>query len=55
MAPRRDVDALARALERLVDDAPLRERLARAGQNFIRREFDWGHATARLAAILGDR
>jgi glycosyltransferase involved in cell wall biosynthesis len=55
VAPRRDVDALARALERLVDDVPLRERLARAGQTFIRREFDWDRATARLEAILGDR
>ena len=55
VAPRRDVDALARALERLVEDAPLRERLARAGQAFIRREFDWDRATARLETILGDR
>jgi glycosyltransferase involved in cell wall biosynthesis len=46
------VDALARALERLVEDAALRERLARAGQAFIRREFDWDRATARLEAIL---
>ena len=53
VAPRRDVDALARALERLVDDAPLRERLARAGQAFIHREFDWDRATTRLEAILG--
>ena len=47
VAPRRDVDALARALERLVEDAALRERLARAGQAFIRREFDWDRATAQ--------
>ena len=52
VAPRRDVDALARALERLVEDAALRERLARAGQAFVRREFDWDRATARLEAIL---
>ena len=55
VAPRRDVDALARALERLMEDTPLRERLARAGQAFIRREFDWDRATARLETILGDR
>ena len=54
VAPRRDVGALTRALERLVEDAALRERLARAGQAFIRREFDWDRATARLEAILGD-
>jgi glycosyltransferase involved in cell wall biosynthesis len=53
VAPRRDVDALARALARLVEDALLRDRLARAGQAFIRREFDWDRATARLEAVLG--
>ena len=53
VAPRRDVDALAGALARLMEDAGLRERLARAGQAFIRREFDWDRATARLEAVLG--
>jgi glycosyltransferase involved in cell wall biosynthesis len=52
VAPRRDVDALARALERLVADTALRARLARAGQAFITREFDWDRATARLEGIL---
>lgn len=55
VAPRRDVGALTRALERLVEDAALRERLARAGQAFIRREFDWDRATERLEAILAER
>ena len=55
VAPRRDVGALTRALERLVEDAALRERIARAGQAFIRREFDWDRATARLEAILAER
>jgi glycosyltransferase involved in cell wall biosynthesis len=53
VAPRRNVHALERALERLVEDAALRERLARAGQAFIHREFDWDRATTRLEAILG--
>ena len=53
VAPRRDVDALAGALARLLENAPLRERLARAGQALIRREFDWDRATARLEAVLG--
>jgi glycosyltransferase involved in cell wall biosynthesis len=52
VAPRRDVEALARALARLIENAALRERLARAGQAFIRREFDWDRAAARLEAIL---
>jgi glycosyltransferase involved in cell wall biosynthesis len=53
VAPRRDVAALAQALDRLVDDAPLRAGLARAGQAFVRERFEWERATARMEAILG--
>ena len=53
VAPRRDVDALARALARMVDEPGLRQRLARAGQEWIRTRFDWERATARLEALLG--
>ena len=52
VAPRRDVEALGRALARMVEDAALRARLARAGQAFITREFDWDRAAARLEALL---
>ncbi len=52
VAPRRDVNALARALARLVDEPDLRQRLARAGQELIRTRFDWERATARLEALL---
>jgi glycosyltransferase involved in cell wall biosynthesis len=55
VAPRRDVEALGRALARMVEDAALRVRLARAGQAFITREFDWDRAAARLEAILAGR
>ncbi|MDP2626592.1 MAG: glycosyltransferase family 4 protein, partial [Candidatus Rokubacteria bacterium] len=41
VAPRRDVDALARALARMVGEPGLRQRLARAGQEWIRTRFDW--------------
>jgi len=54
VAPRRDVGALARALERMVIDAPLRERLARQGQAFVTSRFDWDRATARLEEIIRD-
>jgi glycosyltransferase involved in cell wall biosynthesis len=54
VAPRRDVGALARALERMVIDAPLRERLARQGQAFVTSRFDWDRATARLEDVIRD-
>jgi glycosyltransferase involved in cell wall biosynthesis len=52
VAPRRDVAALASALERLVADASLRERIAREGREYVCSRFDWDRATARLEAIL---
>ncbi|HUM15561.1 MAG TPA: glycosyltransferase family 4 protein [Candidatus Nitrosotalea sp.] len=55
VAPRRDLDALAWGLTRLVEDAELRRRVARHGQEFVRAQFDWERATARLEAILAAR
>jgi glycosyltransferase involved in cell wall biosynthesis len=52
VAPRRDVAALAVALERMVTDAGLRERLARQGQAFVTSRFDWDRAAERLEGIL---
>jgi glycosyltransferase involved in cell wall biosynthesis len=55
VAPRRDVDALAWGLSRLVEDAEFRRRVARHGQEFVRTQFDWERATARLEAVLAAR
>jgi glycosyltransferase involved in cell wall biosynthesis len=52
VAPRRDMAALTRALDRMVTDAGLRERLASQGQAFVTSRFDWDRATARLEGIL---
>ena len=52
VAPRRDVGALARCLERAVADGALRERLGRQGREFILTRFDWDRATERLEGIL---
>jgi glycosyltransferase involved in cell wall biosynthesis len=52
VAPRRDVDALARGLGRLVEDGAFRDRIARDGQTFVTTQFDWGRATARFEALL---
>jgi glycosyltransferase involved in cell wall biosynthesis len=55
VAPRRDLDALASGLTRLLDDADLRRRVARDGQDFVRTQFNWERATARLESILAAR
>jgi glycosyltransferase involved in cell wall biosynthesis len=52
VAPRRDVDALAWGLMRLVEDRALRERIARQGQEFVTTQFDWERATTRMEALL---
>ncbi len=55
VAPRRDVDALATRLERLVTEAPLRSRLAGAGRELVTRAFDWDVAVDRLERLLESR
>jgi glycosyltransferase involved in cell wall biosynthesis len=52
VAPRRDVDALAIALGRILDDVALRRQLAGAGSAFVRTAFDWDRAVARLEALF---
>ncbi len=52
VAPRRDVGALVRGLDRLVEDRVLRERIAREGQALVTTRFDWERATARFEALL---
>ena len=52
VARRRDLDDLAARLARMATDAPLRARLAAAGQAFVTTAFDWGRAVARLEALF---
>jgi glycosyltransferase involved in cell wall biosynthesis len=54
VARRRDVGDLAHQLLRLLTDAPLREKIAAAGAEFIRREFEWDRAVARMEALLAE-
>jgi phosphatidylinositol alpha-mannosyltransferase len=49
----RDVDALCSALERLVNEPALRERLGVAGSARAR-EFDWPHVTDQLLAFYDE-
>lgn len=52
IAPRRDLDALADKLERLVADPALRAKIGSEGQAFICREFDWDSAVDRMEALF---
>jgi len=54
VAPRRDVAALAQALERVVTDRWLRDRLAERGRDFVTSRFDWDRAAERLEGMLKD-
>jgi phosphatidyl-myo-inositol alpha-mannosyltransferase len=49
----KDVDALCSALERLVEEPALRERLGAAG-SVRAREFDWSHVTDQLLAFYAE-
>jgi glycosyltransferase involved in cell wall biosynthesis len=52
VVPRRNVEALARALARLIEDPALRERIAREGREFVVTRFDWERATERFEELL---
>src|SRR5207248_7133386 len=52
VAPRRDVEALAAALQRAATDGALRERVAAAGLVRITTAFDWERAVDRLEGWL---
>ena len=52
VVPRRDVKALAVALDRVLDDTALRTRLSVAGSAFVRETFDWDRAVARMENLL---
>jgi glycosyltransferase involved in cell wall biosynthesis len=49
-----DVGALAAALERLVDDRGLRDRLSMAARDWVVRERDWTVLVRSLEAIYTD-
>lgn len=52
VARRRDVADLAEKLEQAVADPGLREAVAREGMAWVRREFDWDRAVARLEGLF---
>ena len=52
LVPERDVAALAQALERLIQDEPLRRELGRRGRETVINDFDIRQTAAKLAAIF---
>jgi colanic acid/amylovoran biosynthesis glycosyltransferase len=55
LVPEGDAVALADALDRLVDDADLRCRLAEQGRRHVEERFDSRTNTKRLRAVIGAR
>jgi peptidoglycan/LPS O-acetylase OafA/YrhL/glycosyltransferase involved in cell wall biosynthesis len=51
LVPPGDIAALARAIERLLDDTALRARLAAAGHRVFREKLEIGGVASRLAAV----
>ncbi|MFP4303501.1 MAG: glycosyltransferase family 4 protein [Rhodosalinus sp.] len=52
IVPPGEAGALAGALGRLLDDAPLRQRLAEAGRAAVEAEFNLAHEPAKLACLF---
>lgn len=54
LVPPRDPEALAAALQRLLRDPALRERMGRAARARVERKFTWLMVAARTAALYGE-
>lgn len=52
LVPQRDVHALAKAMEELLTDAQLRQRLGQAGRDTIGRIFDSATTTKQLCSLF---
>lgn len=53
VVPAGDPEAMAAAVVRLLDDEALRDRIAAAGRDYVRR-FDWDTSGAQLERVLAD-
>jgi D-inositol-3-phosphate glycosyltransferase len=49
--PPRDVDALAQACIRFIDDPARRREMGRAGERFVRRYYSWPDNTRLMAEV----
>ena len=51
VVPDSDAGAFARAIDRLLGDAPLSSALGEAGRDLVRSELSWDHAAAQVEAV----
>jgi len=55
LVPQRDAAALAAAVERLLDDPDLAERLGQSGAAYAQQRFDWTHIVDEIEALYHGR
>ncbi len=55
LVPFGDVPALSTAIQRLLADQPLRDRLGRAGHEKLRTHFNWERVAERVTAVYDDQ
>ncbi len=55
LVPASDLDALVKALARLMEDEELRQRLGKSGRARVREHYDLRRNVERLAAIFAER
>jgi glycosyltransferase involved in cell wall biosynthesis len=51
LVPPEDPNALAKALEHLLDDPPLRHRMGKAGRQFVKANYEWKDNVAAMQAL----
>jgi MMP alpha-(1->4)-mannosyltransferase len=51
VVPARDPEAMAKAIARLMDDPDLRERMGKAGQEWVEKRFTWRRAAEDTVAV----
>jgi glycosyltransferase involved in cell wall biosynthesis len=54
IVPQRDPAALAAAIEELISDGPLCERLSQEGRKFVERELGWSKYASAMVAAFSD-
>jgi glycosyltransferase involved in cell wall biosynthesis len=53
IVPRKNAEATAEAIIRLVEDVELRERMGREGRNFVLQNYEWRENASRMEKLYG--